>query len=176
MRNQSILALWALLALLQSWAGAALAASEPSYSALKDQYYQDHPGKGKHGQYWEAIPIQKYWNPKDFYKPPSMVKGEVSREMCTTCHQATTPGAFHAWQSSSHANLQKIRDLPNAQDVRYYKKDKLAEVEKNLVKQGLLKEGEPLAEVGCIDCHGPVGAKSIQHDNDLVMPDRAKRL
>ena len=147
---------------------------QPSFEQLKDQYYKDHPGKGKFSQHWEPIPIQKYWNPKDFYQPPTTVTGEVSREMCVTCHQSLTPGAFHAWQNSAHGNLDKIRDLSNAQDARFYKKEKLAEIEKNLAKQGLLKEGAPLKEVGCIDCHGPVGAESIRHDKDLVMPDRAK--
>ncbi|HYE34720.1 multiheme c-type cytochrome [Methylocaldum sp.] len=145
-----------------------------SFQQLKEKYYQDHPGKGKFGDLWEPIPIQKYWNPKDFYKPPTTVTGEVTREQCVTCHQAVTPGAFHAWQNSGHANLDRIRNMPNAQDPRFYKKEKLAEVERQLVKQGLLKEGEELKDVGCIDCHGNVGAKSIQHDKDLVMPDRAK--
>lgn len=168
----TLTALWALCGLL---AGPVLAnPTEPNFQQIQDQYYKDHPGKGKHGQYWAPIPIQKYWNPKDFYTPPTAVTGEVSRDMCVTCHQSTTPGAYHAWKNSTHANLDKIRGLSNAQDVRYYKKDKLTEVEKNLVKQGLLKEGVQLAEVGCIDCHGPVGAKSIRHDKDLVMPDRAK--
>lgn len=164
----------AILAILQLWAGFAVAAEPPSYQQLKDQYYQDHPGKGKFADRWEAIPIQKYWNPKDFYKPPTSIKGEVDRAMCVTCHQGSTPGAFHAWQGSGHANLQSLRELSNPQDAKFYKKEKLAEVEANLVKQGLLEEGGQLKEVGCIDCHGPVGAKSIEHDRDLVMPDRAK--
>ncbi|MGX2038806.1 multiheme c-type cytochrome [Methylocaldum sp. MU1018] len=146
--------------------------NDVNFEQLKEKYYQDHPGKGKFGDLWEPIPIQKYWNPKDFYKPPTTVTGEVTREQCVTCHQAVTPGAFHAWQSSSHANLDKIRNMPNAQDPRFYKKEKLAEVERQLVERGLLKEGEQLKDVGCIDCHGSVGAKSIQHDKDLVMPDR----
>jgi len=169
------LALLAFMAVAQLWIGNAFAkASEQSYEQLKDQYYKDHPGKGKHAEYWEAIPIQKYWNPKDFYKPPTTVTGEFTREMCVTCHQSTTPGAYHAWQNSAHANLQRLRDMSNGQDARYYKKEKLAEIEKNLAKQGLLAEGAQLKEVGCIDCHGSVGAKTIQHDKNLVMPDRAK--
>lgn len=175
MKTTIKLALAALLALAHIAGGLAFAAAEtPSYTQLKDRYLKDHPGKGKHGQYWAPIPIQKYWNPKDFYTPPTAVQGEVTREMCVTCHQASTPGAFHAWQGSGHANLQKIRDLSNEQDARFYKKEKLAAVEKNLTDQGLLKAGEHLKEVGCIDCHGPVGANSIRHDKDLVMPDRAK--
>ncbi|NJD08791.1 MAG: hydroxylamine reductase [Methylococcaceae bacterium] len=162
-----LLVLWSLIG---GWAGA----NPASYDQVKDRYYADHPGKGKFADHWEPIPIQKYWNPKDFYKPPTTIAGEVTREMCVTCHQATSPGAYHAWAGSSHAKLDAIRDNTNSESPRYYKKEKLAEVERNLVKQGVLKEGEELKEVGCIDCHGPVGAKSIRHDQDLVMPDRAK--
>lgn len=162
----------ALLSLVQATAFAATGEADPQ--KLIEQYYQSHPGKGKLSQYWEPIPVQKYWNPKDFYRPPTTVAGAVTREQCVQCHQSMTPGAFHAWEKSAHANLDKIRNLSNAQDARFYKKEKLAEVEKQLVKQGLLKTGETLKEVGCIDCHGPVGAKSIRHDQDLAMPDRAK--
>jgi hydroxylamine dehydrogenase len=162
-----LLVLWSLIG---GWASA----NPASYEQVKDRYYADHPGKGKFAEHWEPIPIQKYWNPKDFYRPPTTIAGEVTREMCVACHQAVTPGAYHAWAGSSHAKLDAIRDNTNAESPRYYKKEKLAEVERNLVKQGVLKEGEDLKEVGCIDCHGPVGAKSIRHDQDLVMPDRAK--
>lgn len=154
--------------------GAALAASQtPDYAALKAQYEKDHPGKGSHGALWEPIPIQKYWNPRTFYQPPQTVEGEQTRENCAACHEKLTPGAYHAWQNSVHGNLDKIRNLANGADPRFYKKEKLAEVERQLVKQGLLKEGEPLKEVGCIDCHGGVGAKSVDHARKLVMPDRA---
>nr|WP_255210583.1 multiheme c-type cytochrome [Methylogaea oryzae] len=165
-----LLALGGLLML----SGLALAKSDtPDFDDLKAQYVKDHPGKGSHAEYWEPIPIQKYWNPRNFYKPPQTVSGEVARDACVACHQSTTPGAYHAWKGSTHANLDKIRNMPNSMDARYYKKDKLAEVEKQLVKQGLLQEGQQLTEVGCIDCHGGVGKQSIQHDKDLVMPDRA---
>ena len=165
----------ALLVLLSIVSGFVAAnPADVSYEKVKAQYYADHPGKGKFAEYWEPIPIQKYWNPKDFYKPPTTMSGEVTREMCVTCHQSVTPGAYHAWQNSTHAKLDSIRINHDPDSARYYKKAKLAEIEQNLVKQNLLKEGEPLKEVGCIDCHGPVGAKAIQHDKDLVMPDRAK--
>lgn len=144
-----------------------------AFPKLKDQYYQDHPGKGKYGQFWEAIPIEKYWNPKDFYKPPTTIAGEVKREDCATCHQAVMPGSYSAWKNSTHANLDGIRNLTDANDPRFYKKQKLEQIEKNLVQQKLLKEGEKLKEVGCIDCHGQVGGASIEHDKTLVMPDRA---
>lgn len=166
--------LWLTLCGLLMLAGLAQAKSDtPDFAELKAQYIQDHPGKGSHAQYWDAIPIQKYWNPRNFYKPPQTVTGEVARQACVSCHQSVTPGAYHAWKDSTHANLDRIRNLSNAMDARYYKKDKLAEVERQLAKQGLLKDGQPLAEVGCIDCHGGVGKQSIQHDKDLVMPDRA---
>lgn len=140
---------------------------------LKNAYYKDHPGKGKYSEYWTPIAIQNYWNPKDFYKPPSAIQGEKSRDECVTCHQMLTPGAYHAWKDSVHANLNKIRNLENGADVRFYKKQELDKIEQNLRKQGLLGDDEPLAEVGCIDCHGGVGAKSVDHGNRLVMPDRA---
>lgn len=148
------------------------AAAQPDFEHLKKNYYDAHPGKGSHGQYWEPIPIQKYWNPKDFYTPPKTIPGEVGRDLCVACHASITPGAFHAWKNSAHADLDAIRKLPDG-DVRAYKKEKLAEVEANLVKQGLLKEGEKLGQVGCIDCHGGVGKDTIKHDENLVMPDRA---
>ncbi len=135
-------------------------------------YHDSHPGKGKYGDLWEPIPIQKYWNPKDFYTPPTSVKGEFSREDCLSCHQSITPGAYHAWKNSVHANLPDLLKLPKS-DVRSYKKEKLKTITQHLQKSGILKSGEALTEVGCIDCHGEVGAKKISHDKDLRMPDRA---
>lgn len=148
-------------------------ADQPDIEDLKSRYYEDHPGKGKFSKHWEAIDIQKYWNPKDFYRPPATVPPiEASGKDCIGCHKALTPGAYHGWQKSAHARLNSIRML-DEKDSRFYKKEKLAEVEANLVRQGLLEEGQPLDEVGCIDCHGKVGAKSINHATELVMPDRA---
>lgn len=144
-----------------------------AFPKLREQYYRDHPGKGKFAQYWNAIPIQNYWNPKNFYKPPTSVAGEFKRDMCVTCHQTLTPGAYHAWKESTHSNLEAIRSLSDPKDPRYYKKQKLADIERNLVQQSILQEGEKLAEVGCIDCHGKVKADAIEHDKALVMPDRA---
>lgn len=144
----------------------------PDPAALKAQYAKDHPGKGTHGALWEPIPLQKYWNPRTFYTPPQTVRGEQTRASCVSCHEKITPGAHHAWASSTHARLGQIRALPD-DDVRAYKKAKLAEVERHLVGQGLLKNGEHLGEVGCIDCHGGIGRKSIDHGQNLVMPDRA---
>ena len=146
---------------------------QPDFQELKNKYYQDHPGKGKYGKHWEPIAIQKYWNPKDFYHPPPTVPPvEVTRDGCIQCHKALTPGAYYAWRKSMHANLNTIRRL-SEEDSRFYKMEKLAQIENNLISQGLLGQGEILKEVGCIDCHGSVGAESIWHDKDLVMPDRA---
>ena len=140
---------------------------------LKSRYSEEHPGKGKFARHWEPIDIQKYWNPKDFYEPPESVPPiEASGKECIGCHKALTPGAYHAWQKSAHARLNSIRML-NEKDSRFYKKEKLTRIEANLIEQGLLDEGQRLKEVGCIDCHGKVGAKSIDHVKDLVMPDRA---
>ncbi len=158
------------------WAGAAnapyAAAASQDYKALRDKYYADHPGKGKFGNLWEPIPIQRYWNPKDFYRPPSTVKGEVTREQCVQCHQATSPGFYLAWKKSPHANLDGIRKL-GANHPHAYKKDELAAVEAQLRKQGVLGAKDNLKEVACIDCHVAPGAKSARHDQDLKMPDRA---
>jgi len=172
-RNFHILFCFLLSASFGAAEVSAKAGEQPDFQELKAQYYKDHPGKGKHGDYWEPIPIQNYWNPKDFYQPPATVpQAEVTREGCVQCHQGLTPGAYHAWRNSTHANLDKIRRLPENVS-RSYKKKKLAEVEQNLIDQGLLEEGTRLKEVGCIDCHGSVGAQSIRHNKDLVMPDRA---
>ena len=146
---------------------------QPDIDALRSQYYKDHPGKGKYSKHWNPIGIQKYWNPGDFYKPPATVPSiEASAKDCIGCHKSLTPGAFHAWQKSAHARLNSIRMLRET-DSRFYKKEKLARIETNLVEQGLLEDGQLLKEVGCIDCHGKVGAKSIDHAKNLIMPDRA---
>ncbi len=148
-------------------------ANHPDIDDLRAQYYKDHPGKGKFSKHWEPINIQKYWNPKDFYKPTSTVPQiEATAKDCIVCHKALTPGAYHAWRKSTHARLNSIRRL-SEKDSRFYKKEKLAQIEANLIEQGLLEDGQLLKEVGCIDCHGKVGAKSIDHAKDLVMPDRA---
>lgn len=140
---------------------------------VTQKYYRDHPGKGKYSEYWDAIDIQKYWNPKDFYKPSAVVPDiEANAQDCIECHKIVTPGAYHAWQKSAHAKLNTIRRLPS-KDVRSYKKEKLAQIEKHLHDQGLLEKNDRLKNVSCIDCHGKVGAQSINHVKDLVMPDRA---
>ena len=71
-----------------------------------------------------------------------------------------------------HNNLDDIRKLPDA-DSRAYKKALLKDVEDNLRSMGRLKAGEPLEEVGCIDCHMGVGKDHGQHKTELKMPDAA---
>lgn len=153
-------------------AGEVFSEENPDFAQVKDQYYKTHPGKGPHGEYWQPIAIQQYWNPKDFYKPPKTIQGEFNQDNCVGCHEATSPGIFQAWKKSVHSNLAFIRNLPDS-DVRAYKKVKLAEVENNLRKLGLLEAGQPLEQVGCIDCHGGVGQKTLDHGKNLMMPDRA---
>jgi hydroxylamine dehydrogenase len=165
-----LLCIW--LFSLMGFSGIGIAGTDkPDFEQLKKSYYDTHPGKGSHAAYWEPIPIQKYWNPKDFYKPPKTIKGEFGRDDCAACHEASSPGAFHAWKNSVHSDLAAIRNLPDS-DVRAYKKQKLIEIEANLVKLGLLKQNQPLNQVGCIDCHGGVGKEKVNHAENLVMPDR----
>ena len=166
----TLLYLFVTLLLCLNWQAAW--AEKPDFAQVKKNYYDTHPGKGSHGEHWQPIPIQKYWNPKDFYTPPKTIEGEFSQENCVGCHEATTPGAFHAWKKSVHSNLSAIRNLPDT-DVRAYKKTKLAEVENNLHQLGLLEDGKQLEQVGCIDCHGGLGKKTIDHAKNLMMPDRA---
>ncbi|HFD11512.1 MAG TPA: hydroxylamine reductase [Crenotrichaceae bacterium] len=164
--------LWLGFVISISFTFASADAKTTDFETLKDNYYKTHPGKGKYQQHWQPIPIQKYWNPVDFYQPPAEPEVEASRDQCISCHQAITPGAYHAWKNSTHANLDKIRRL-TPRSVTYYKKEKLKDIEHNLIQQGLLKKGGQLQDVSCIDCHGSVGAESISHNQDLVLPDRA---
>jgi len=148
------------------------ASDEHDFNALKDKYYADHPGKGKYGDLWEPIPIQQYWNPITFYEPPDTVEGEFTADECVSCHRGATPGWVHAWEDSTHANLDELRDL-HTDDPRHYKKHMLEKIERGLQKRGVLEIGEELDTVSCIDCHGGVGKTSLVHEKDLRMPDRA---
>ncbi len=144
------------------------------YDALVKRYNDpaQGAGKGSFAEFWEPIPITKYLNPRDFYTPPDSVDVEATRTQCVECHTATSPGWVHSWQKSVHSNLDEIRNLPET-DSRFYKKEMITEVEGNLRSMGLLKEGEPLKEVGCIDCHIGVGRDHGQHKTELKMPDAA---
>ncbi len=140
------------------------------YDALTARWRQNL-NKGKFAQWWEPVPMDQYLAPTLFYKPPD-VNIEATREQCVQCHQSVTHGWVKSWQKSAHANLDALRKLPAA-DSRAYKQQIIAEVEQNLRGQGLLGEGKPLKEVGCIDCHMGVGKASGHHMRDLRMPSRA---
>ncbi|WP_334148459.1 multiheme c-type cytochrome [Hyphomicrobium sp.] len=144
------------------------------YEALTKRYNDpaQGAGKGSFAEFWEPIPISKYLNPRDFYTPPDSVDVDATRAQCVECHTSITPGWVHSWQKSVHSNLDEIRNLPDA-DSRAYKKKMITEVEGNLRSMGLLKDGEPLKEVGCIDCHIGVGRDHGQHKTELHMPDAA---
>ena len=127
-------------------------------------------GKGQYGQYWEPIPMSKYFDPMSFYKPPTSVKDIATREQCVKCHTDESPGWVELWKKSAHANLDKIRKLTPKDDT-YYKKAKLEDVEANLRSIGKLGATENLKEVGCIDCHVGINTKNkADHRVDLKMP------
>jgi len=144
------------------------------YDALTKRYYDESlgAGKGSFSKYWEPIPISKYLNPHDFYKPPQTIDVDAQRAQCVECHSQVTPGWTHSWQKSVHGNLDEIRKLPDS-DSRAYKKAMIKGVENNLRSMGTLKNAEPLKEVGCIDCHMGVGKDHGQHKTELRMPDAA---
>ena len=127
-------------------------------------------GPGTMAQYWEPIPYGIYLDPNTFYKSPSSMKEVAGRKECVECHTDESPVWVQAWKRSSHANLDKIRNL-KPEDPTFYKKGKLEDVEKNLRSMGKLAEGEQLKEVGCIDCHVEIGAKKkADHTKDIKMP------
>ncbi|TKB75979.1 MAG: hydroxylamine reductase [Nitrospira sp.] len=127
-------------------------------------------GKGQYGQYWEPIPMSKYFDPMSFYTPPTSVKDIATREQCVKCHTDESPGWVALWKKSVHSNLDKIRKLTPKDDT-YYKKAKLDDVEKNLRSLGKLGATESLKEVGCIDCHVDINTKNkADHRKDIKMP------
>jgi len=144
------------------------------YDALTKRYNSTEEGAGTGSllKFWEPIPISKYLNPRDFYKPPANPEVDATRAQCVECHTTISPGWVHSWQKSVHGNLDEIRSLPDT-DSRSYKKGMITEVEGNLRSMGLLKEGDPLKEVGCIDCHIGVGKDHGVHQTELKMPDAA---
>ncbi len=142
------------------------------FEKVKKNYYAQHVGKGKFADFWSPIPIQKYWNPVDFYEPPKTIQIVADAKACKDCHKGVTPGFYEGWKKSFHARLSELRKL-KPEDKLYYKKEKLLEVEENLRSQGLLGKNENLKEVSCIYCHGGVGVKKVDHSKDLRLPDRA---
>ena len=143
------------------------------YGAVAARYYDQSKGygKGQFSEMWEPTPMTRYLDPA-FYEGRDELDFQSTREECATCHETVTPGWVHAANRSVHADLQALRDLP-ADDSRAYKVEHLDEVEANLRNMGVLAEGEPLAEVGCADCHMGVGVKSGNHKTDLRLPDGA---
>ena len=144
------------------------------YDALVKRYNDpaQGAGQGSLAEFWEPIAISKYLNPRDFYQPPQTIDADATRQQCVECHTQTSPGWVHSWQKSVHGNLAEIRKLPDT-DSRAYKKGMIAEVETNLRSMGVLKDGEPLPEVGCIDCHIGVRKDHGQHKSELRLPDAA---
>ena len=64
------------------------------YDALVKRYNDPlaGAGKGSLGAFWEPIPISKYLNPRDFYKPPQSIDVDATRAQCVECHTQTSPG------------------------------------------------------------------------------------
>ena len=144
------------------------------YDALEWRYHdpEEGAGEGSHADFWDPILFSKYTNPTSFYEPPDKGKGS-GRQGCVECHEKDTPGHTMAWKGSVHANLNEIRNL-EASDPRFYKKEKLKKVERNLVALGLLDEEQILTEVSCMDCHVEIlRTDSADHKRDLRMPDAA---
>lgn len=142
------------------------------YEALVKRYKDPAQGAGKGalGDYWEPIAISSYLNPNAFYKPPTSPKEVAARKDCVECHTDETPVWVQAWKRSTHANLDKVRNL-KPDDPLYYKKGKLEEVEANLRSMGKLGDKEQLKEVGCIDCHAGINKQDkADHRKDIHMP------
>ena len=142
------------------------------YEAVVKRYKDPEQGAGRGtlAQYWEPIPYGIYLDPATFYKSPTTNKEVASRKECVECHTDESPVWVQAWKRSTHANLDKVRNLKPS-DPTFYKKAKLEEVEKNLRSMGKLAEGENLKEVGCIDCHvEPNAKKKADHTKDIIMP------
>ncbi len=110
-------------------------------------------GVGPFAEHWKPIPTHKYWVPNYFYTPPAEPKGVFSRADCVICHKVINPLLVKAWHESRHADFSRL--LP-------YQKENLEEIKKSV--------GTEINEVGCIDCHGKVGAEKIDHSKELVMP------
>ena len=150
----------------------AKATPKETYDALVKRYKDPAQGAGPGtlAKYWEPIPYGIYLDPATFYKPPVSMKETAGRKECVECHTDESPVWVQAWKRSSHANLDKVRNI-KAGDPLYYKKEKLEEVESNLRSMGKLAADEKLKEVGCIDCHVEVNAKKkADHTKDLIMP------
>ena len=87
MRIISLISTLLFLLTASVFANAAADTDTYDYETLKTKYYADQPGKGKYADLWEPIPIQQYWNPITFYKPPQTIKGDFKAAECVTCHK-----------------------------------------------------------------------------------------
>lgn len=148
------------------------ATPKETYDALVKRYKdpEQGAGRGTMAEYWEPIPYGMYLDPNTFYKSPTSMKEVASRKECVECHSDESPVWVQAWKRSTHANLDKVRNLKPG-DPMFYKKEKLEEVENNLRSLGKLGANENLKEVGCIDCHVEVNAKKkADHTKDIIMP------
>lgn len=139
------------------------------FDAVATRYKKQYT-EGKYAEFWEPIPMDMYFQPFLYYKPPQM-DFTVRRGDCVTCHTNVTHGWVESWDKSVHANLDKIRNLPDS-DVRAYKKGIVKQIENNLRSQGLLEDGAQLGNVTCMDCHIGIGEQKANH-NQLIMPNRA---
>src|SRR5699024_8086957 len=81
------------------------------YGAVAKRYREDYT-EGRYAEYWEPIPMDMYFAPTLFYKPPKM-DFTVKRGDCVTCHTSVTHGWVKSWQKSVHADLDAIRNLPD---------------------------------------------------------------
>lgn len=143
------------------------------YDAVAARFHDQAQGygKGKFADLWEPIAISRYFDP-GLYQGRDDLDFDVQAGECVSCHESITPGWVHSWGNSVHADLDAIRALPE-DDSRAYKKEHLAEVEANLRSMGLLGADQPLAAVGCADCHLGVGKQAGNHKTDLRLPDAA---
>ncbi|MFQ5956347.1 MAG: multiheme c-type cytochrome [Candidatus Brocadiales bacterium] len=117
-----------------------------------------HPGEvgkgvGPYAEYWEPIPMHRYWAPQYFYTPPEEPQGVFNRGACVGCHGPIQPPLVKAWSTSAHGDFSNLNP---------YQREKLREIERLL--------GRSLTDVSCIDCHGEPGAEEISHDTQLIMP------
>ncbi len=64
-------------------------------------------GSGLYSRYWSPDPVQRYWDPNDFYQSTKAIKGVFKPQQCIQCHQGITPGIVIDWRASRHAQADK---------------------------------------------------------------------
>ncbi len=67
-------------------------------------------GAGLYSRHWSPDPVQGYWDPENFYRPPDSVRGVFEGTQCIECHQGVTPGIVTDWRQSRHARAQPTVD------------------------------------------------------------------